>query len=341
MDKLLTSKGVPKVHRTLLAIAISTLLLAVVASLTVGVGSLDDPQLRSAFLAIRGARLGASLLLGAALATAGVLVQGLFRNPLADPGLIGTTAGAVLGGKLALVALEFAFGAGAWSGLAPELWVSIGSVVGAGSALLCLLLLMRRSSSVLVLLLVGFSLSSLFASMGGVLSTVAERSWELGRALSGFALGSVAGVSSRHLLLTVGPIVIGFFAAYRLAPSLDVLLYGEEEASALGLDVSFVRRWACVWVAVLTGAAVALGGFVGFVGLIVPHALRPFLGAEHARLLPYAAIFGAVFVALADVCCRFMPGGTEIPLGVVTGLVGAPLFLRLLIQSQRERGLDG
>jgi iron complex transport system permease protein len=329
------------IHRKLVVIAVVALALAIGASLTVGVGDLSDPQLRSAFLAIRGSRLGASLLLGAALSTAGVLIQGLFRNPLADPGLIGTTAGAVLGGKLALVGLEIAFGAGAFSGLAPELWVSIGSVVGAGLALLCLLTLMRRSSSVLVLLLVGFSLSSLFASMGGVLTTIAERSWELGRALSGFAMGSVAGASSRHLLLTVGPISIGFIAAYRLAPSLDVLLYGEEEASALGLDVPFVRRWACIWVAVLTGAAVALGGFVGFVGLIVPHALRPFLGAEHPRLLPYAAVFGAIFVALADVCCRLMPGGSEIPLGVITGLVGAPVFLRLLIQSQRERGLDG
>jgi iron complex transport system permease protein len=309
-------------------------------SMVVGAGSLDDAALRETYVSLRAARLLGSLLLGSGFAVAGVLVQGLFRNPLADPSLLGTTAGAVLGGKLTLVVLEIMLGITSLGGLASDLLLPIGCMVGAAVALGCLLLLTWRSRSVLVVLLVGFALSSLFASFGGFLTAIAQQSWELGRALVSFALGSVAGVSLRHVAFALGPTLAGCGVAYKLGPSLDLLLSGEDEARALGVDVDFVRRWTAIWVAVMTGAAVSLGGYIGFVGLIVPHALRPYVGVEHRRLLPWAAVFGALFVAACDVAARCVPISDDLPLGVVTGVVGAPIFLRLLMQSHRQARLD-
>lgn len=322
-------------------VALVALALTLVCALLIGTGNLDDRALRDTYLSLRLVRLAASCVMGAGLAVAGVLVQGLFRNPLADPGIIGTTSGAVLGGKVVLVALEVLLGAAAIRGIAPDLLIPIGCMVGAGIALALLFVLTRNGSSVLLLLLIGFALSSLFASLGGLLSTLAQDSWELGRALVAFALGSVAGASMRHVLFALPLVVAGIVAAMRFATSLDLLLSGEEEAESLGLDVAHVRRWTAVWVAVLTGAAVSLGGFVGFVGLVVPHALRPYAGVEHRKLVPYAAVFGAVFVAASDVIARAIPGMSEMPLGVVTGLVGAPIFLRLLLRAHRTGGLDG
>jgi iron complex transport system permease protein len=236
--------------------------------------------------------------------------------------------------------VELAVGVRTLGGLAPDLLVPIGCMIGAALSLLALLLFARRTHSVLMVLLVGFSLSSLFASFGGFLTAFAQKSWELGRALVAFALGSVAGASIHHVLFALAPTLAGFFVAYKLGPALDVLLSGEDEARSLGVDVPFVRRWTAIWVAVLTGAAVSLGGYVGFVGLVVPHALRPFVGVEHRKLLPFAAVFGGIFVALCDVGSRLILINGEMPLGVITGIVGAPIFLQLLVRQHREAQHD-
>ena len=125
-------------------------------------------------------------------------------------------------------------------------------------------------------------------------------------------------------------------AAWAWGRELDLFLSGEDEAASLGVDVPRVRRWVVVWAATLTAAAVALGGNVTFVGLVVPHALRPLFGVTHRRLVPAAAFAGGVFVVACDVLARLAPGPAELPLGVVTGLVGAPVFLSLLIRAGRE-----
>lgn len=324
----------------LVALALVAFAVTALLSLLVGAGDLSDPALRDTYVSLRSARLGASMLLGAAFAVSGVLVQGLFRNPLADPSILGTTAGAVLGGKLTLIVLELLLGVTSLGGLAADLLLPVGCMLGAAFALLSLLALTFRSRSVLVVLLVGFALSSLFSSLGGFLTSVAQKSWELGRALMSFALGSVSGTAWKHVMFALAPTLSGFGIAYKLGPSLDLLLSGEDEARSLGVDVDFVRRWTSIWVAVLTGAAVSLGGYIGFVGLVVPHALRPYVGVEHRRLLPFSALFGALFVAMADVISRVLPIAEELPLGVVTGIVGAPIFLRLLVQSYRQARID-
>lgn len=324
----------------LVTFEIVAMVVVCILAMLVGAGDLGDENLRGTLLGLRALRLGASFLVGVALATAGIIVQGLFRNPLADPSVLGTTSGAVLGGKAALLAVELAVGASWLTGRAVHLAVPLGAIAGAGLALGTLFLLTRGHRSLLAQLLVGFTLASLFGSFGSLMTSIAQRKWELGRALLAFSLGSVSGTSLSPVALAFPFVLGGFLASLALAPALDLLLGGEDEARSLGLDVAFVRRWCAVWIAVLTAAAVSISGFVGFVGLIVPHALRPFLGASHRRLLPHAAIIGGIFVVFCDVASRAIPTAAELPLGVITGLIGAPLYLRLVVRAQQRGAHD-
>ena len=314
------------------------LVLAVVAAgvlaLFTGAASLGDESLRTTLLQLRGARLLAAFLAGAALSVGGVAVQGLFRNPLASPSILGTTAGANLGGQIALLTASALSGAGA--ALAIEMVLPIGSLIGALVALGILLIFLRAGADLLTLLLTGFILSSLFLSIGSFLTSMAQESWELGRTMVAWSLGSVSGAGARHVLFALPLTIVGTIAIWGWGHALDVMLSGEEEAASLGVDVKATRRWVVVWVAVLTGAAVSVGGGVAFVGLIVPHALRPIVGAEHRRLVPSAALLGGAFLIACDALGRALPGRPEIPLRLVTGLIGAPLFLWLLVRMQRE-----
>jgi iron complex transport system permease protein len=310
-------------------------LIVACASTLVGHGSLADGALAGVFLRLRAARLAAAFLTGAALSVAGVLVQGLFKNPLASPSIIGTTAGANLGGQVALLLGHWLFGAALSPWLAPDLLLPVGCVLGALMSLLILLSIVRVHDDLVVLLLTGFLLSSLFISVGAFVTSLARERWELSRAMLSFALGDISGTGPRQIAMATPLVVLGCIFAWSWSRPLDLMLSGEEEARSLGADVSLVRRWVVVWSAVLSAAAVALGGNVGFVGLVVPHALRPFVGTAHQALLPACAIAGGTFVVLCDIACRSMPGQGEMPLGVVTGLIGAPTFLWLLL---RQRG---
>ncbi|MEM8709609.1 MAG: iron ABC transporter permease [Planctomycetota bacterium] len=312
-------------------------------SLFVGAGSLDDADLATTFLRLRAGRLATAFLAGAALGTAGVLVQGLFRNPLASPSVIGTTAGASFGGTVALVLGEtLSAGAAASTlgstlgGVARELWLPLGCLGGALFGLCVLLVVTSRYPSGLVLLLTGFILSSLFLSATSLLSSIAQESWALGRAVVAFMLGGVDAKGAHHVALAAPLVVGGVIAAVGFRRHLDLLLSGEEEAASLGVDVRRVRRWVIIWAAALTAAAVSIGGSVSFVGLVVPHALRPFVGHGHGHLIPASFFGGGVFLICADVLARLAPTQGELPLGVVTGFVGAPLFLWLLLRGARQ-----
>src|SRR5262249_10032805 len=148
-------------------------------------------------------------------------------------------------------------------------------------------------------------------------------------------LGGVGGVSGRLLAAAAPLVLIGGAAVWWWGRTLDVLLTGEEEAGTLGVEVTRARRWLIVWVAGMTGRAVAVGGHVGFVGLGVPQALRPLVGVQHRRLIPAAGLLGGAFVVACDLLSRALPTRAEIPLGVITGLVGAPVFLALLRRADR------
>jgi iron complex transport system permease protein len=303
--------------------------------LLVGHADLADRSLRQTLLGLRASRLAVSFLAGASLSVGGVMVQGLFNNPLASPSILGTTAGASLGGQAALFAVVVGMRQRPpW--LEAELVLPLGCVAGALGALIVLLLVTRFQRDLVVLLLVGFLLSSLFLSVGAFLTSVAQQSWEVGRAMIAFTLGSTSGAGQRQVLLVLPFAAAGTLAAALWARPLDLLLSGEEEAQSLGLDVAVARRWLVIWTAVLTAGAVASAGNVGFVGLIAPHAVRRFVGVGHRRLVPAAALGGGLFLMACDVLSRSLPTTSEVPLGVITGVIGAPLFLSLLI-SQRKR----
>lgn len=340
---------VPKIQRTrpraaageprgvrVTALLVLATVVVVTASIAVGHGSLSDPTLRATLLELRGYRTAAGFLAGACLAVGGLLVQGLFRNPLADPSMIGATAGATFGGTAALLFFDLVLKGHLSGVVAPEMVLPGGCLLGAFVPLGVLLIITKRTSDRLVLLLAGFLLSSLFLSVFAFLISVAQDSWELGRAVVRFSLGNVGSSGLRQVLLIAPLAVGGLGAAYFWAGPLDVLLSGEQEAESLGVDTQQVRLWCVVWTALLSAGAVAVGGGVGFVGLVVPHALRPFLGVGHRRLVPAVAIGGGAFVVACDVVTRLVPGHGELPLGVVTGLIGAPFFMTLLLRSRRE-----
>jgi len=311
------------------------LLVAGALAVLVGSGDLADPELRDTFLKLRGYRLTAAFVAGAALSVGGVVVQGLFRNPLASPSVLGTTAGASFGGQVGLLAYGVA-GVGS-TFVVPEMIVPIGCFVGALAALAVLLLFLRITQDLLALLLTGFVLSALFLSLSAFVTSVAQETWELGRAVVSFSLGSVSGTGPRQLAFALPLIGAALVACWAWGRSLDLLLSGEEEAQSLGANVGTVRWWSAIWVSLLVAGAVSVGGNVGFVGLVVPHMLRPFAGTKHQRLIPAAALAGGIFLVACDIIARVIPSRSEIPLGVVTGLIGAPLFLLLLIRLRRER----
>jgi iron complex transport system permease protein len=310
------------------------LLLGVAAgSLLVGHGRLSDGSIRGALLELRATRVAAALLAGAALAVGGVVVQGVFRNPLVSPSILGTTAGASLGGQLALLALA---AGGLRGGLPPEMVLPLGCLLGAGAALAIVLTFCRARTGTLMLILTGFILSSLFLALGGFVTSLAQDQWDLSRAVVAFTLGGVSGTSLTQVAAALPFIVVGLAACWAWSGTLDVLLSGEDEARTLGVEVGQARRWTVVWVAILTSAAIAVGGNVAFVGLVVPHVLRPIVGPRHRRLIPAAALLGGTFLVGCDLITRVIPSRSELPLGVVTGIIGAPVFLFLLARSHHE-----
>jgi len=319
---------------TLVYAVLAALLLAAVGlALAVGQGHLSDPALRNALLELRATRVAAALLAGVGLAVGGVVVQGVFRNPLVSPSILGTTAGASLGGQLALLALAWG---SAGSTMPAELVLPLGCLAGAGVSLAILLVFCRERTGNLVLILTGFILSSLFLAVGGFVTSLAQDQWDLSRAVVAFTLGGVGGTSARQVAAAAPLVLVGLLACWAWSGTLDVLISGEDEARTLGVEVGQARRWTVVWVAVLTSAAISVGGNVAFVGLVVPHVLRPLVGVGHRRLIPAAALLGAAFLVGCDVLARVVPSRAELPLGVITGIIGAPVFLFLLARSYRE-----
>lgn len=311
---------------------------AVVAGLLIGHGDLADERLRDTLLDLRLARVAVAFLAGAAHAVGGVLVQGLFRNPLASPSILGTTAGASLGGQIALVVFNLFLASALADYIVPEMFLSLGCMIGAAGSLILLLVIVGRRRDLIFLLLTGFILSSLFLSVGSLVFALAQDSWELSRAVVAFSFGGVSGSGPRQVAFALPLVIAGVAMAWTLHRRLDLLLSGEDEAQSLGVNVDEVRFMCILWTAALTAGAVAVGGNVGFVGLIVPHALRPLAGVEHRYLIPASALAGGCFLVLCDIASRLPE--RELPLGVITGLVGAPVFLLLLVRSHR-RGTYG
>jgi iron complex transport system permease protein len=299
--------------------------------LKLGPSNTRDPELSSVLLALRGQAVIIASLAGAGLSVAGLLMQGLFRNPLAEPGLIGVGAGANLGGVFAMAFGELLILRG--NRLPPELFLSMGCIAGAFVALLILLAVMRVIPDSVTVLLTGVVLTTLFGSIGAVFRAVFAEKWELSRAIMTFSMGDITGKGIRHVMLGAPLVLAGVLAAFVLASHLDLLSSGEDEAATLGVDIDRVRLWTVIWTAILVAAAVAIGGGVPFIGLLVPHLMRNLFGYSHRSLVPVVAIGGALLLLACDCLSVAVDTKSMIPLGGITGLLGAPLFLVLLFRG--------
>ena len=342
--------GGPGLARTTIVLGVAAIVLVATMVVAVAVGSVDiqpgqvleilarrlglpvtetwPASAATILLDVRLPRVLAGALVGAGLGCAGVVFQALLRNPMADPYVIGTAAGASLGAVVAITAPivlpALAVGAGtAWLGIG---LAQVLAFVGGLGAVALVLAVSRQGgrSSMVTLLLTGYAVSSLLAAAVALLLVSSGRA--LG-AVVGWLLGSLGG-SGYAELAVAAPLVIGgsilLLARWR---DLNLMLLGDEAAAALGVDLVPVRRSLVILATVVTSAAVALAGTIGFVGLVVPHLVRLAIGPDHRLLLPVSCLCGAVLLVLADTVARVLGG---IPVGVITALIGAPFFLWLL-----------
>ncbi|MGB8602301.1 MAG: iron ABC transporter permease [Rhizomicrobium sp.] len=267
-----------------------------------------------------------ALVVGAALGGSGAALQGLFRNPLAEPGVTGVTATAGLG---AVIALYFGLAA-ASPFLLPAL-----AIAGALLAAVILFFLSRAGASDVALVLAGVAVSSFAAALTALALSLSPNPY----AISEMVLWLMGSLKDRTLidLAYAAPLVlIGLLLLASAARGLEALILGEEAAASLGVDVASVRRRVVLGVALATGAATAAAGAVGFVGLVVPHLLRPLCGYSPARLILPSALGGAVLVCLADVAARLILPDGQLMLGVVTAMIGAPFFFWLVFRLRGQ-----
>ncbi len=281
---------------------------------------------------IRLPRLMMGILVGGSLAVTGALMQGLFRNPLADPGLVGVSAGAGLGAISAIVLVgALPLGVAEFFGyyLVPFAaffggWIS--------TYVLYRVATRRGQTSVATMLLAGIALGALAAAVSGVLIYQADDT-QL-RDLTFWGMGSLAGATWTKVFSAAPIILLALAGAPFLAKGLNGLALGEAAAGHMGINVQRVKNLTVVSVAAATGAAVAVSGGIGFIGIVVPHLLRLAVGPDHRYLLPNAALLGGILLVGADMISRTIIAPAELPIGIITAVLGAPVFLWILLQRR-------
>ncbi|UJF18740.1 iron ABC transporter permease [Vibrio sp. SS-MA-C1-2] len=273
------------------------------------------------------------LITGAILALCGAIMQGLFRNPLADPGIIGVSSGATLGAAVAIVLIAqlqvtltetsellvkpfFAFAGGAISTLV---------VYRLGTK--------KQKTSVMAMLLAGIAITAITGAGVSFLSYISDSSAL--RELSLWSMGSFSGAQWQQVGLALTVLVVIFIVAQYQSRGLNAMLLGENEAAHLGLSVQFIKRLLILITAIGVGTTVSFCGIIAFIGLVVPHIARMIVGVDHKKLLPVSTLLGAILLLLADLLSRVILTNSELPVGIVTSLIGAPFFLYLLTR-QRE-----
>lgn len=289
-------------------------------------------------LQIRLPRLILGALAGGGLAVSGALMQGLFRNPLADPGLVGVSSGAALAALVVLVVgTPLLAPLPGWVG---DSALSVAAFLGGSLTVAIVYRIATRSgrTSVATMLLAGIAVNALAAAAVGLL--VFSSDDQQLRDFTFWSLGSLAGTGWAGLATGGGLLLAGILAAPLLARPLNALLLGEAEARHLGVDVERVKLTAITLATLAAGSAVALTGIIGFVGLVAPHLIRLALGPDHRVLIPGSALLGATLLLGADLVARTVVTPAELPIGIVTALIGAPFFLWLLLRRS-ELGWAG
>lgn len=283
---------------------------------------------------IRLPRILLGFLVGGALAAAGAILQGLFRNPLADPGLVGVSSGSALA-AVTMIVLGDSYLSGVIAILS-VFAVPVAAILGglATTAILYRISTYRGKTSTATMLLAGIAIGALAGALTGILVYVSTD--QQLRDLTFWSLGSLGGATWPKILATI-PFILPLFVVFPfVARGLNGLLLGEGPALHIGIDVQKVKRVAVVCVALAVGASVAVSGVIGFVGIVVPHLLRLIIGPDHRYLLPTCILLGGSLLLFADAIARMIVAPAELPIGIVTATLGAPFFLWLLL---RQRGL--
>lgn len=333
-----------------LLLGLLALLLLVITVLALGIGAVEIPASQvlkilaqacglamthppeagqiTVLMEIRAPRVALGILIGAGLAITGATVQGLFRNPLADPGLIGVSSGAALAAVSVIV-----LGATVFQGLSPVLGAYtlplaafIGSLLVTG--LVYRLANLEGRTDIATMLLAGIAINALLGAATGLL-TYAANDAQL-RTLTFWLMGSLGSATWTQVLTALPLILLPVLVLPWFASALNAVLLGEAEAGHLGFNLERIKQILIVLVALTVGTAVALTGVIGFVGLVVPHLLRLAFGSDHRLLLPASALLGASLLLLADLIARTIVTPAELPIGIITALLGGPFFLWLL-----------
>lgn len=275
---------------------------------------------------VRLPRIIAASLIGGALATAGATYQGLFRNPMVSPDLLGASAGAGFGATMGLM---FSFSLIGVSTLAfivglCAVALSYGISVAIG----------KGGDTILLLVLTGMVVSSMFSAFTSIIKYVADPDNKL-PAITFWLMGGLSTITMANILMLLPPLLVGFIPIFLLRWKINVLSFGEEEAQTMGVNTKRLRLVFIVCATLLTAASVAVSGMIGWVGLIIPHMARLFVGPNYKRLMPASLLCGAIFLIVADDVAR-TAFAAEIPLGILTSLIGAPFFIFLLFRGRRK-----
>ncbi|MFT4033907.1 MAG: iron ABC transporter permease [Siphonobacter sp.] len=339
--------------KTTLVLTILSILLIIVAIWAVGVGSLPisfrdvcailaqeigigkanvEEQQQVILTVIRLPRVLMGILVGAVLGMTGASMQGLFRNPLADPGLIGISSGASLFAVM-MVVLELKFFAGMpfVNGL---YGMAIASFAGAALATLCVYQLSKLGGKVIVstMLLAGIAVNAFAGAITGFLTFIATDA-QL-RTIQFWSLGSLGGATWEAVKVAATLIAIPVLLVPRLSKELNAFALGESQAEYLGIHAGRLKTKVILLTTLGVGASVAMCGTIGFIGLIIPHTIRLFGGADHRLVLPASGLLGATVLTLADLISRTVMAPAEIPIGIVTALIGTPVFVWILMKNQ-------
>lgn len=265
-----------------------------------------------------------ALVVGAGLGAAGAAMQGYLRNPLADPGLFGIAPGAALGAVLSL-----------WLGLGTALLLPAFALAGAAGAMALLALIAGRTGGIALFTLAGMMLASLAGALSSLIISFAPNAFAMSEIVT-WLMGALTDRSWNDFWLAAPLTALGIACLAMAGRGLDALTLGEAAARSLGVEPARLQFWLIAGVGLTVGAGVAVAGIIGFVGLIVPHLMRPLTDRRPSSLLGPSALAGALLVLLADCLCRILPLVTELRLGIALSLLGAPFFLALLLKMRRE-----
>ena len=334
-----------KTKPSIYIIASCILVIVAIASIQWGAVSISNQQMLDAithffqgktpssiyegvFLQIRLPRVILCALSGGILAISGVYMQGLFRNPLVEPGIVGTSAGAAFGASIVFVLAVYL--PIEWKSLVGPLLVPLFAFLGAtlSTYLVYAISKSQQKTSILSILLVGLAINALGLSGMGFMTYLARD--PQARSINFWNLGTFSGANWQQVLIVGVLALFVFFSTLQFAKPLNAMLLGEEEAIYLGVDIKKFRRRILIVNTLMVAIITSFIGIIGFVGLIVPHIVRQLVGSDHKKLLPASVIIGATVLLLADLAARLLLAPSEIPIGIITSLVGAPVFIILL-----------